>query len=97
VGAVFDSNAGDKDSTFRFKIGDGTVIRGWDDGIKGMKKGGKRVIVIPAELGYGKSGAPPSIPPNSPLVFEVLDGSTCISLKLVGGTCWYKESRERKI
>jgi len=56
---------------FQFKLGQGAVIKGWDQGVAGMKVGGRRELVIPAELAYGKSGSPPTIPPNAPLVFVV--------------------------
>jgi FKBP-type peptidyl-prolyl cis-trans isomerase len=56
---------------FQFKLGQGQVIKGWDQGIPGMKVGGRRELVIPAELAYGKTGSPPTIPPNAPLVFVV--------------------------
>ncbi len=56
---------------FQFKLGEGAVIKGWDQGVAGMKVGGRRELVIPAELGYGKTGSPPAIPPNAPLVFVV--------------------------
>jgi len=68
-GKVFDSNT--KGKPFNFRLGRGEVIKGWDEGIKGMKLGGERKLIIPANLGYGKSGAPPDIPPNSVLTFEV--------------------------
>eukprot|EP00808_Paulinella_micropora_P018646 g53571.t1 len=56
---------------FSFKLGAGDVIAGWDLGLVGMRQGGKRNLLIPAHLAYGAQGAPPDIPPNSPLVFEV--------------------------
>jgi peptidylprolyl isomerase len=56
---------------FQFKLGQGQVIKGWDQGIPGMKVGGRRELVIPAELAYGKTGSPPTIPPSAPLVFVV--------------------------
>ncbi|EFP83175.1 peptidylprolyl isomerase [Puccinia graminis f. sp. tritici CRL 75-36-700-3] len=68
-GKVFDSNT--KGKPFNFKLGRGEVIKGWDEGIKGMKLGGERKLIVPANLAYGKSGAPPDIPPNSVLTFEV--------------------------
>jgi FKBP-type peptidyl-prolyl cis-trans isomerase len=54
-----------------FRLGVGHVIRGWDSGIPGMKVGGKRKLVIPSDLAYGKSGAPPKVPPDAELTFEV--------------------------
>ena len=56
---------------FRFHLGAGMVIRGWDEGVQGMKIGGTRVLLIPAELGYGARGAGGVIPPNATLMFEV--------------------------
>lgn len=57
--------------TFEFVLGSGTVIQGFDQGVTGMKVGGKRTILIPSSLGYGSNGSPPAIPPNAGLVFEV--------------------------
>jgi peptidylprolyl isomerase len=57
--------------TFSFSLGKGQVIKGWDQGIVGMKVGGRRELIIPSELGYGKAGSPPAIPANAPLVFVV--------------------------
>jgi peptidylprolyl isomerase len=56
---------------FQFKLGAKQVIPGWDQGVPGMKVGGRRELVIPAELAYGKTGSPPTIPPNAPLVFVI--------------------------
>jgi FKBP-type peptidyl-prolyl cis-trans isomerase FkpA len=69
-GAQFDSNA-DKPAPFGFMVGAGRVIKGWDEGVLGMKKGGKRLLVIPSDKAYGPEGRPPRIPANAPLVFEV--------------------------
>ena len=66
---VFDSNK--KGKPFSFKLGAGDVIKGWDIGVKGMTVGAERRITIPAHLGYGSKGAPPDIPPNASLVFDV--------------------------
>lgn len=67
-GAQFDSSSGR--SPFSFGLGGGQVIQGWDDGVQGMKVGGKRTLVIPASMGYGDRGTGP-IPPNANLIFEV--------------------------
>ena len=69
-GAQFDSNA-DKRVPFGFRIAANTVIKGWDEGVPGMKEGGKRLLIIPAEKAYGAREIPGKIPANSPLVFEV--------------------------
>ena len=69
-GAKFDSSK-DRDEPFIFPLGAGMVIRGWDEGVQGMKVGGTRVLLIPASLGYGARGAGGVIPPNATLMFEV--------------------------
>ena len=69
-GTKFDSSH-DRNQTFKFALGAGMVIRGWDEGVKGMCIGGKRKLVIPPELGYGDRGAGGVIPPGATLVFEV--------------------------
>jgi peptidylprolyl isomerase len=56
---------------FSFTLGQGQVIKGWDQGLVGMKVGGRRELVIPSELAYGKTGSPPTIPANAPLVFVI--------------------------
>jgi FKBP-type peptidyl-prolyl cis-trans isomerase len=70
-GKKFDSSL-DRGQPFTFELGHGEVIKGWDQGVKGMKEGEKRQLVVPAALGYGASGTPDgTIPPNATLVFEV--------------------------
>ncbi len=69
-GTKFDSSV-DRGQPFRFPLGAGRVIRGWDEGVAGMKVGGKRKLTIPPEMGYGARGAGGVIPPNATLVFEV--------------------------
>ena len=69
-GTKFDSSL-DRGQLFDFPLAAGHVIKGWDEGVAGMKVGGKRTLIIPSEMGYGARGAGGVIPPNATLVFEV--------------------------
>lgn len=69
-GKKFDSSR-DRGREFSFPLGKGRVIRGWDQGVEGMKVGGQRTLIIPSKLGYGSRGAGGAIPPNAALVFDV--------------------------
>ncbi len=69
-GEKFDSSV-DRGTPFTFPLGSGRVIKGWDQGVVGMKIGGQRTLIIPAHLAYGSRGAGDSIPPNAVLVFDV--------------------------
>jgi FKBP-type peptidyl-prolyl cis-trans isomerase len=69
-GKKFDSSV-DRGKPFVFPLGAGRVIKGWDEGVSGMKVGGKRRLMIPSKLGYGSRGAGAAIPPNAALIFDV--------------------------
>jgi len=69
-GKVFDASWKRKEP-FTFTLGKGQVIQGWEQGVPGMKVGGRRELIVPAALAYGAKGSPPSIPPNAPLVFVI--------------------------
>ena len=70
-GSIFDSSLNPGREPFSFTLGVGSVIKGWDIGVKGMKVGGKRKLTIPPELGYGGNGAGDVIPPGATLIFEI--------------------------
>src|SRR5580658_2317039 len=70
-GQVFDASSEHGTQGFTFTLGAGQVIKGWDEGVVGMKVGGKRELVIPQDLGYGETGSPPDIPPKTGLKFDV--------------------------
>mmetsp|Transcript_25879 Transcript_25879/g.40165 ORF Transcript_25879/g.40165 Transcript_25879/m.40165 type:complete len:197 (-) Transcript_25879:404-994(-) len=71
VGKLEDGTQFDAASDFAFMLGEGEVIKGWDQGVEGMRVGGKRKLVVPSRLGYGKRGCSPDIPPNATLYFVI--------------------------
>jgi peptidylprolyl isomerase len=71
TGKEFDTSWKKGRTPFEFTIGKSEVIKGWDEGVPGMKVGGRRILVIPADLAYGVAGSPPTIPANAPLIFVV--------------------------
>jgi len=76
VGALYDTGkefdaSWDRGQPFEFTLGGGQVIQGWDEGVEGMKVGGRRKLIIPPDLGYGAQGSPPTIPANATLVFVI--------------------------
>jgi peptidylprolyl isomerase len=95
-GKKFDSSL-DRKEPFSFVLGGGEVIKGWDEGVAGMKEGGKRKLYIPAKLAYGKKGAGKDIPPDSDLLFEVellkvKPGVEIVDLKVGDGEAAYKKA-----
>ena len=70
-GTKFDSSADHGGDPLKFQIGDGRMIAGFDEGVKGMRIGGKRKLTVPPDMGYGAAGRPPQIPGNSTLVFDI--------------------------
>ena len=70
-GKKFDSSYDRPGEPFKFTLGEGAVIKGWDEGVPGMKVGGKRRLRVPSDLGYGENGSGADIPPNAALVFEI--------------------------
>jgi FKBP-type peptidyl-prolyl cis-trans isomerase len=69
--SIFDSTQKEGGTPFKVALGQGQVIKGWDEGLPGMKVGGTRKLIIPAALGYGSQGSPPTIPANADLVFDI--------------------------
>ena len=70
-GKEFDTSWKKGGKPFQFTLGQGQVIQGWDQGVPGMKVGGRRMLVIPPDLAYGAAGSPPTIPANAPLIFVI--------------------------